>query len=56
MGHKSPEKQVTRILLLIELLAVRWLYSVDAMNVFAAAGRYNLFKDIKSHFLQFCSF
>ena len=55
MGHKSPEEQVVLVLLLIEQLAVRWLYPVNAMNAFAAIGRYDLFKDIKPHFLQFCA-
>lgn len=55
MGLRSPEKQVMLVLPLIEQLAVAWLYSVNAKNTFAAVGRYNLFKDVKPHFLQFCS-
>lgn len=56
MGHKSPGEQVMLALLLIEQLAVEWLYSVNAMNVFAAAGRHNISEDINPHFLKFCSF
>lgn len=56
VGHKSPEKQSVVVLLLIEQLAVGWLYSVNAMNTLAAVGRYNLSKGIKPYFLQFCSF
>lgn len=55
LGLRSPEKQVMLVLPLIEQLAVAWLYSVNAKNTFAAVGRYNLFKDVKPHFLQFCS-
>lgn len=55
LGLRSPEKQVMLVLPLIEQLAVAWLYSVNAMNAFAAVGRYHLFKDVKPHFLQFCS-
>lgn len=54
IGHGaqiSAEKQVMLVLLLIEQLAVGWLYSVNATNVFAAAGRYNLSKAIQPNFL-----
>ncbi|GAB0178921.1 interleukin-1 receptor type 2 [Grus japonensis] len=39
MGHKSPEKKVMLVLLLIEQLAVGWLYSVNAVKVFAAVDK-----------------
>ncbi|OPJ66769.1 hypothetical protein AV530_016758 [Patagioenas fasciata monilis] len=54
IGHgaqTSPEEQVMLVLLLIEQLAVGCLYSVNATNAFAAAGRYNLSMAIQLNFL-----